>query len=226
MAMAISNHRLNHRLSRLLSLTVLACALGASSLLAGCPAVLLVGAGTGMASAADRRTTGSQVEDQGIELRAHQRLGDARGDKAGAISVTSYNRRVLMYGQAPDATTRTRAHEVVSATANVREVINEVEIAGSTSFSTHASDALVANKVRASLLNAAGVPSGSINVTVERGVTYLQGLVSDVEADRAAKVAAGVDGVVKVVKVFEFLTPADIDRLTKTQASQPATPRP
>jgi osmotically-inducible protein OsmY len=213
--MNMATTRLNHAASA----TLLCAALGCTTLLAGCPAVLLVGAGTGVVSASDRRTTGAQLDDQGIELRAGQRLKETLGDKAGGMSVASYNRRVLIYGQAPDEASRKRAQDVVVGTANVRDTINDVEIAGNTSFSTHASDALVASKVRASLLNAAGVPSSSINVTVERGVTYLQGLVSETEADRAAKVAAGVDGVVRVVKVFEFLTPADIDRLTRTQAS-------
>jgi osmotically-inducible protein OsmY len=213
------------RFKRALTATAFVAALGGTTLLAGCPAVLLVGAGTGMLSAADRRTTGTQVEDQGIELRAHQRLTESLADKAKGISVASYNRRVLIYGQAPDDATRTRARDIVTGTANVREVINELEIAGNSSFGTSANDSLVANKIRASLINAAGVPSGSINVTVERNVAYLQGLVSEVEGDRAAKVAAGVDGVAKVVKLFELLTQADIDRLTHTQGTTPATGR-
>jgi osmotically-inducible protein OsmY len=191
------------------------------TMLTGCPAILLTGGAVGMFAAADRRTTGAQVDDQGIELRAHDRLRNAFTDsKAEGISVASYNGRALMYGQAPDDATRTRAEDTVRGTAGVREVVDEVTVGPGATFGNHASDTLIANKVRASLINAKGVPSGAINVTVEKGTVYLMGLLSDVEADRAANVAAAVDGVVRVVKVFETPTQADLDRINRTVTNQ------
>ncbi|CAN5263404.1 hypothetical protein BH10PSE17_BH10PSE17_12850 [soil metagenome] len=192
--------------------------------LTGCPAILLTGAGVGMFSAADRRTTGAQVDDQGIELRAHDRLRAAfPGGPAEGVSVSSYNRRALMYGQVADAATKAKAEEVVTGTSGVRDVVNELTIAPTATFGNHANDTLIANKVRASLLNAKGVPSGTINVVSEKGTVYLMGLVTEVEGERAGKVAAAVDGVNRVVKVFETPTQADLDRLTRTQTNTPAT---
>ncbi len=198
-------------------------ALVAGTTLTGCPAVLLTGAAGGMMSAADRRTTGTQLDDQAIELRAHDRLRKELPEKSEGISVASYNRRALMYGQVVDEATRQRAEEIVTGTSGIREVVDEVTVSPAATFANHANDTLVANKVRASLLNAKGVPSGTINVTSEKGTVYLQGLVSEVEGERAARVAAAVDGVNRVVKVFETPTQADIDRINRINSTNPPT---
>jgi osmotically-inducible protein OsmY len=52
--------------------------------------------------ATDRRTTGTQVEDEGIEMRTASRIRETLGDRV-HVNVTSYNRQVLLTGEVPTA---------------------------------------------------------------------------------------------------------------------------
>ncbi|MFN8916711.1 MAG: BON domain-containing protein, partial [Burkholderiales bacterium] len=96
-------------------------------LLQGCFPVVAAGVVTTALSVSDRRTTGTQVEDQSIELKADSRIRERFGSRVSAGTV-SFNRRVLVYGQAPDIATKQEIGRIVAAVPNVREIINEVEI--------------------------------------------------------------------------------------------------
>jgi osmotically-inducible protein OsmY len=182
--------------------------------LQGCFPVVAAGVVTTALSVSDRRTTGAQLEDQGIELKADSRIRERFGSQVSAGTV-SFNRRVLVYGQAPDAATQQEVGRLVSAVPNVREVINEIEIAGTAGLGTASSDSVVTTKVKASLVDAKDIQANGIKVVTERGVVYLLGLVTEREAGRAAQVAAGVSGVVKVVKVFEIISEAQLAEMQK-----------
>lgn len=177
----------------------------ALSQLHGCAAVAVGGVATGTAVALDRRTTGVFVGDQEIELRAMSRLGEAIPEKTGNISVTSYNRQVLLTGQVPDEATRSRASEVVKGVPEVRRVFNELGISGITSFTARANDSAITGNVKTRLLGEKRVPGTKIKVVTESGVVYLMGLLTPAEAGVATEIARTTSGVTKVVTLFETL---------------------
>ena len=175
------------------------------SQLAGCAAVAVGGAAVGTSVALDRRTAGVYVSDQEIELRALARLRETFPQKTDNISATSYNRQVLLTGQVPDETTRSRATEVVKAIPDVRTVFNELTVSGITSLTSDANDVAITSSVKARMLRDENVPATKIKVVTEAGVVYLMGLVSQAEAEAATNIARTTSGVTKVVTLFEYL---------------------
>ena len=177
----------------------------ALSQLHGCAAVVAGGAATGTAVALDRRTAGVYVGDQEIELRARNRLREAFQEKTVNISVTSYNRQVLLTGQVPDESTRARAADVVKGVPDVRTVFNELSVSGVTSYTSRANDTTLTGNVKTRLLRDERVPGTKIKVVTEAGVVYLMGLVTQPEAKVAADIARTSSGVTKVVTLFEVI---------------------
>ena len=153
--------------------------------------------------ATDRRTTGAQIEDQGIEIKAAARVRELA--TLGHVNVTSYNRVALLTGEVPDADARTRLGAAVARVENVRSVVNELAIAGASSLTSRSNDALLTTKVKASLVDARDLYANAFKVVTERGIVYLMGRVTEREAARGAEVASTVPGVQKVVRVFEIL---------------------
>ncbi|MEW7848579.1 BON domain-containing protein [Massilia aurea] len=190
----------------LLTKVVLGSALLAS--LSGCFG-LIVGAGIGSAvSAVDRRTLGAQTEDKSVTVKAELKMRDVTGG-SGNINVTSFNRKVLLTGEVRDAAMKAAAEREVRKIENVVSVINELEISGSSSYTSRSNDALITTKVKASLVDMKTVSAISFKVTTERGVVYLMGLVTPREGNIAADVAKGVSGVTRVVKIFEYISEED-----------------
>ena len=201
----------NARLRRsLLVAGVLAASLGAS----GCLPVVATGAAVGTLAALDRRTVGAQTEDQAIELKAAAQIRDRIGS---GVSVTSYNRKVLLTGQVANERDKRTAEAIVADLPNVRSIHNELQIAGVPSMSTSAADAAITARVKAAFFDAPDLQANTIKVVTEAGTVYLMGLVSHREADRAAQVASRVAGVQRVVTVFEFITEEEVAR-TKAQS--------
>jgi osmotically-inducible protein OsmY len=178
-------------------------------LLSGCAPLLLGGAvvGGGLL-ATDRRTAGTQLEDQGIEFRASARVRELA--TLGQISVNSYNRVVLLTGEVPNANERARVEDAVGKVENVRGVVNELVVAGNSSLSSRSADTVLATKVKATLVDAQDLSSNAFRVVAERRVIYLLGRVTPREADRAAELASRVSGVERVVKVFDLITEAQL----------------
>lgn len=193
--------------SSLLWRPVLAATLALS--LSGCAPLLLGGAvvGGGLV-ATDRRTAGTQLEDQGIEFRAAARVRELA--TLGQISVNSYNRVVLLTGEVPTATERARVEDAVAKVGNVRGVVNELVVAGNSSLSSRSADTLLATKVKATLVDAQDLSSNAFRVVAERRVVYLMGRVTPREAERASELASRVSGVERVVKVFDLITEAQL----------------
>ncbi|WP_366139730.1 BON domain-containing protein [uncultured Tepidimonas sp.] len=175
--------------------------------------------------ATDRRTSGAQLEDQAIELKAANRLREALGER-GRINVTSFNRRVLLTGEIASEADRQTALRVVQGVENVVAVVDELAVMGSPSLSARSADALVTARVKAALLDAKDLQANAFKVVTERGTVYLMGLVTQREANRAAEVVRTVPGVQRVVRVFEIISEADLARLQPSPPPQntPATP--
>ena len=199
--------------------SVLIGALIASSALSGC--ALLVG-GVALGSAmvvTDRRTSGAQVDDQAIELKSVNRIGEVLGDR-GHVNVTSFNRLVLLSGEVPTEADKAAVEAAVSRIENVRNIVNELAIGAPTSLGTRSNDTLLTSKVKASLIDAKDLQANAFKVVTERGTVFLMGRVTEREANRASDVARGVGGVQRVVRVFEVVSESEL------AGTQPAAPKP
>ncbi|MGH8676148.1 MAG: BON domain-containing protein [Burkholderiales bacterium] len=176
--------------------------------LQGCIETAAVAVGLGVVSVIDRRTTGAQVDDEGIELRASNRIRDRFGDRVN-VNVTSYNRAVMLTGETPEAGARGEIEKLVASLQGVRGVTNEIQVAGISAFSARASDSTITGKVKARFLEANKFNAVHVKVVTEASVVYLMGIVTEKEAVDATELARTTAGARKVVKVFEYCRPAD-----------------
>ena len=190
-----------------------ALALSAIGSLSGCVAVLAGGAVGGGLLLTDRRTSGTQLEDQGIELKAGGRVREAITDR-GHVNVTSYNRVALISGEVPTDADKEAVGKAIGAIENVNTVVNELAVSGNSSLTSRSSDAVITGRVKGALIDAKDVQANAIKVVTERGNVYLMGRVTEKEADRAAQVARDVGGVLKVVRVFDILSEDQLKALT------------
>ncbi len=185
--------------------------------LSGCAPLLLGGAMIGgTLVATDRRTTGIQLEDESIELKAAARV---RGlATLGQVSVTSYNRILLLTGEVPSENEKRVVEQSVAGVENVRSVVNELAITPNSRFSERSNDAWLTTKIKATLVDAKDVQANAYKVVVDRSVVYLMGRVTEREAQRGAELARAVAGVQKVVRVFETLSEDEVARLGRASA--------
>ena len=174
--------------------------------LVGCVPMFAVGtaAGTGAYISEDRRTSGMFIEDEGIELKGSRRIYQQFGDKV-HINITSYNRMVLLTGEAPTETIKADIEKLIMGVDNVRKIFNEIAVAGNTSLASRSNDTLITSKVKARFLTERKFQINHVKIVTENEVVYLLGVVTRQEADNAAEIASSTSGVKKVVKVFEYL---------------------
>lgn len=184
----------------------LAIATGASFALSACAPIVVAGAAAGaVLVAADRRSTGAQVDDQSIEAKAAANANSQWGDRI-HLNVTSFNGVVLLTGEAPDAPTRDAIANMVKSIDRVRSVQNEMVIAPNTPMSSRTNDTYITSKVKTRFVEENRFPANRVKVVTERQVVYLMGIVTRQEGDAAAQIAATTSDVVRVVKVFEYTT--------------------
>lgn len=193
----------------------------ATPLMSGCAALLVGGAAAGTAlTVTDRRTTGAQIEDQLIELKARNRVREVLPD-SGNVSATSFNRILLLTGEVPTEANKSAMEASAAQIDNVRSVVNELAVRETSTFASRSSDTAITGKVKATLIDARAFPANAVKVVTERGNVYLLGLVTEAEGNKAAELARGVSGVLKVVKVFEP-APASASGAAAPTASAPA----
>ena len=209
-----------------LRLTALLAALVAATTLGACAPLLLGGAIVGSSIVVtDRRTSGTQVDDQGIELKGIRKVNDAIGDR-GSVSVTSYNRVVLLTGTVLAEADKAAVERAAASIESVKSVVNEVGVGTAASFGNRSNDTLLTSKVKASFVDAKDVQVNAYKVVTERGIVYLLGRVTEREASRASDIARGVSGVQKVVRVFEIVSEAELADTQPKPASTPASGKP
>lgn len=154
----------------------------------------------------DRRTAGTFIDDQGIELKAAKAILEDEELKAQAhINVTSYNFIVLLTGEVPTEALRERVVDIVRKLPKVKHVYDELAIAAPSSMVSRSSDSLITAKVKTQLFALTDFDATRVKVVTERGTVFLMGLTKSAEADRATETARTVGGVQKVVKLFEML---------------------
>lgn len=207
----------------ILSVLTLSVVCASTVLLSGCFPVVATGMVGGALSIADRRTTGAQTDDQAIELKAFNRFRERFKSEQVSLSVTSYNRVVLLTGFVPNEATKAEAARLVSQIENVRSVINEVALGLPPSVRSYGADTVLTTRVKAALIEAKDLQANVIKVFTESSTVYLMGLVTEREANRAADIAARISGVRRVVRAFETITEAELKRIqTQSSGASPA----
>lgn len=180
--------------------------------LSGCVPLMVGGAVMGGMVATDRRTSGTVVEDEGIELKAAARIRENLGQRV-HVNVTSYNRQVLLTGEVPSAQDKQLVEQAVAQTENVRNVVNELAVLGSSTLTQRSSDTVVTGRVKAALLDAKDLFSNSFKIVTERGTTYVMGRVTQREANRATDIITATPGVQKVVRILEIISEEELARM-------------
>ncbi len=182
--------------------------------LAGCAAPILLGGAFvgGALVASDRRTTGAQIEDEGIELRSSSRIRDALVERA-HVNVNSYNRQVLITGEVPTEADKAAVEQIVSKVENVKSVVNELAVLGNSTLTARSSDSLVTSRVKAALVDDKELYANAFKIVTERGTVYMMGRVTKREADLATAVVRGQSGVQKVVRLLEIISDEELKRL-------------
>ena len=186
--------------------TLAVAALAATVLpqLQGC-APLAVGAAAGGAvmMVGDRRTTGIYIEDENIEWKSLARIREVA--PSAHVNATSYNRKVLLTGEATSDQEKKRIETEVRAVPSVLDVTSEIQVAGASSLASRGSDSLITSNVKVRMVNNGKFSPNHVKVVTEAGTVYLMGLVSQAEGDAAADIARTTSGVTRVVKVFEYV---------------------
>ncbi|MEO2268734.1 division/outer membrane stress-associated lipid-binding lipoprotein [Pseudoalteromonas pernae] len=177
----------------------------ASLLLQGCAAAVVAGTAGAVTAANDRRTIGSQIDDNNIEIKTTLAIKDALGERKDAnVTVVSYNGIVLLLGQVPSDQLKTQSQNAAEGVDGLRRLHNQLRIGSPTSITTQSHDTWLTSKVKTQLLAAENVSGNNIKVVTENGEVFLMGLVSKTEANEAVQIARNISGVERVIKVFEY----------------------
>ncbi len=189
-----------------LSSLVLLCSL--AMLNTGCVALVAGGAvGAGAMIATDSRTAGTMIDDESIEIRSLTIVSNNREIyNQSKIDVTSVNGRVLLTGQCKDEAYIKYVEENIAKLPQVREVINRIARIETVDINQKARDSWITTKVKTQLLFGKEINSGRFKVVTENNTVYLLGIVTKDEANRAVNVTRRIEGVVKVVKIFEYMS--------------------
>lgn len=174
--------------------------------LAGCFGAAAVGVGTGALMLTDRRNSETFISDQGMEIRAANRISESHGDKV-HVNVTAYNRMLLLTGEVPTEVMKADVEKLAAGVPNVKAITNELAIAGPASFGGRSNDSYITSKVKARFVDANRFFPNHVKVVTEAGVVFLLGLVTQAEADAAVDIARTTGGVQKVIRVFEIISP-------------------
>ena len=197
--------------SSVLSAVVLAAAL---SSLSACAPLLVGGAVMTGIVATDRRTAGTQLEDEAIELKVASAVRQDLGDRI-HLNVTSFNRKVLLSGEVRTQADKERAEKLAQSQENVLSVVNDLAVAVASSLTQRSKDLVITGQAKAAFIDAKDLQVNAIKVVTERGVVYLMGRVTAREAKRASDIVRGIGGVSKVVRVFDEISEEELKRLSQ-----------
>lgn len=208
-----------------LSLAALAFAVALPALQGCVPAIIVGGAAAGVMSVHDRRTAGTQTDDETSEWKASQRLPE-RVQNFSHINFTAYNRRILITGEVPSDEARATVEAETRRLDGVRDVINELTIGQVSSLGSRTGDSVITSKIKARLVDNNQISANHIKVVTERGTAYLMGIVNEREAKVAIQIARTTEGVRKVVNVMEIISENDTRRLDTQALGGPTPQRP
>ena len=192
---------------------------GALSSLSACAPLMVGGAVMTGLVATDRRTTGAQVEDEGLELKVASAVRQDLGERV-HLNVTSFNRKVLLSGEARSQADKERAEKLALSQENVQSVVNDLAVAPPSSLTQRSKDIVITSQVKAAFVDAKDLQVNAFKVVTERGVVYLMGRVTAREAKRASDIVRGIGGVAKVVRVFDEISEEELKRLSQPPLSK------
>ncbi len=181
-----------------------------SALLGGCAAApLVVGVGAaagGVMVANDRRTAGTMVDDERIEINVLDLVArDPMLREHAHINATSFNGQLLLTGEVPSQMSKDQLAQQVARLQKVTIVKNELVVGTPSDSNSRTIDTATTSRVKSRLLSELKDGLGNhIKVITESGTVYLMGLVSKSEADQAVAIARTTRGVQRIVKVFEY----------------------
>lgn len=178
------------------------------ALLPGCPVAILGGGVAAISAIEDRRTSGTMLDDDSIEAGVRRAVRERYGDNT-HVSVTAFNRSVLLTGEVPDEGRRAEVEKIAREIPNVRGVTNDLQLAPPSSLGARANDSLITTRVKARILDSNKVNPVHVKVVTEAGVVYLMGIVTEREANDAVEIARTTGSVIKVVRIFELCKPGD-----------------
>ncbi|HEU0200344.1 MAG TPA: BON domain-containing protein [Burkholderiaceae bacterium] len=190
----------------------------------GCVPLAIGAAAGGALVATDRRSVGTQLEDEAIERRLHRAIYAKYPEGTISVYVTSYNRKVLLLGQVTKPEFLPEIEQIAKNSENVREVVNELQVRDLSPAPVRNNDIAITAKVSGAFIESKDVSARAVKVTTERGIVYLLGRVTQEEGDAAAKIASRVSGVNKVVKVFDYLTPEELAEIKASEKTPPTPP--
>lgn len=173
--------------------------------LTGCVAAFVAGASAGGLIVSDQRNFAAREDDSYIRHRLELNIIQDPQFKESHIELSSFNREVLLVGETPDASLKIMAEKIAQSTPDVTKVYNEITIQQPISFGQRSQDVWITSAVKSVLLVKPGLRSGSIKVITENNTVFLMGLVTEAQAKLAVEATRRVDGVQRVVKVFEYL---------------------
>ena len=182
--------------------------------LSACAPLIVGGAVMTGVVATDRRTTGTQVEDETIEFKVANAVRQEMGERI-HLNVTSFNRQVLLSGEVRTAADKERAEKLASSQENVNAVVNDLVVMPVSSLTQRSKDVVITGRIKAAFVDAKDLQVNAVKVVTERGIVYLMGRVTAREAKRATDIARGMSGVTKVVRVFEEISEQELQRLSR-----------
>ena len=182
--------------------------------LSACAPLIVGGAVMTGVVATDRRTTGTQLEDETIEIKVASAVRQDLGDRA-HLNVTSFNRQVLLSGEVRTAADKESAEKIASSQENVKAVVNDLAVMPVSSLTQRSKDIVITGRIKAAFVDAKDLQVNAIKVVTERGIVYLMGRVTAREAKRATDIARGMSGVTKVVRVCEEIPEQELQRLSR-----------
>ena len=182
--------------------------------LSACAPLIVGGAVMTGVMVTDRRTTGTQVEDESIEIKVASAVRQDLGDRV-HLNVTSFNRQVLLSGEVRTAADKERAEKLAQSQENVNSVVNDLAVMPVSTLTQRSRDTVITGRVKAAFVDAKDLQVNAFKVVTERGIVYLMGRVTAREAKRATDIARGMSGVTKVVRVFEEISEQELQRLSR-----------
>ena len=208
-------------MNRNLQSLVLSGAVLASALvgLSGCAPLIVGGAVMTGVVATDRRTAGAQVEDEAIELKVASAVRKDLGERV-HLNVTSFNRKVLLTGEARSQADKERAEKLAQSQENVQSIVNDLAVAPPSSLTQRSKDVVITSQVKAAFIDAKDLQVNAFKVVTERGAVYLMGRVTAREAKRASDIVRGIGGVTKVVRVFDEISEEELKRMSQPPLSK------
>ena len=208
-------------MNRNLQSLVLSGAVLASALvgLSGCAPLIVGGAVMTGVVATDRRTAGAQVEDEAIELKVAGAVRKDLGERV-HLNVTSFNRKVLLTGEARSQADKDRAEKLAQSQENVQSIVNDLAVTPPSSLTQRSKDVVITSQAKAAFIDAKDLQVNAIKVVTERGAVYLMGRVTAREAKRASDIVRGIGGVTKVVRVFDEISEEELKRLSQPPLSK------